>query len=61
MKKPLLIALAIIALAVGVIIHRKIDDRNVASRRNASNSDSHPDGHPAPTSSLLVPAYQTGC
>jgi hypothetical protein len=59
MKKTLLIALAIIALAVGVIIHRKIDDRNVAIRRNVSNSDSHPAGRPAPTSSLRVPAYQT--
>ena len=58
MKKTLLIALAIIAFAVGVIIHRKIEDRNVAVRRNVSNSDSHPDGRPAPTSSLRVPAYQ---
>jgi hypothetical protein len=58
-NKALLIALAIIAVAVGVVIHRKMDDRPSGVSANLSASNSHSARHAASASPSRVPAYQS--
>lgn len=58
MKKAVLIALAIVAVAAGVVIHRKMDDRK--SRLLATPSAStHQAMHSASKLPPQVPAYQS--
>lgn len=59
MKKTLIIALAIIAVAVGVVIHRKMDERTSRSLPNSSPAPTHSAAHSASASPSRVPAYQS--
>lgn len=56
-NKALLIALAIVAVAAAVVIHRKMDDR--ASRISGNPSNLHSATHSASASPSRVPAYQS--
>jgi hypothetical protein len=58
-NKALLIALAIIAVAAGVVIHRKMDDRSSRVSANLSASTSHSATHAASASPSRVSAYQS--
>jgi hypothetical protein len=58
MKKALIIALALVAVAAGVVIHRKMDDRSKVSA-NLSASNSHSASHAVSASPSRVPAYQS--
>ena len=57
-NKVLLIALAIIAVAVGMVVHRKVDERNLTGQKRVSNSNSHSDVHTVSETPSRVPAYQ---
>lgn len=57
-NKVLLIAFAIIAVAVGIVIHRKIDERNLTIEKGVSNANSHRVSHTASDTASRVPAYQ---
>ena len=59
MKKPVLIALAIVALGAGVVIHKKMDDRSSRVSANRSTPTSHSNTHSVAKSPPLVPAYQS--
>jgi hypothetical protein len=56
-NKVLLIALAIIAVVVGMIVHRKVDERNLTIQKSVSNSNLHSATHTVAESNV-VPAYQ---
>ena len=58
-NKALLIALATIAMAAAVVIHRKMDDRSSRVSANLSGSNSHSARHTASASPSRVPAYQS--
>ena len=58
-NKVLLIALAIIAVAVGIVIHQKADERKAAIQKPVSNANSH-SAHKASEVAPRVPAYQSG-
>ena len=57
-NKVLLIALAIIAVAVGIVIHRKIDERNLRIETAVSNANSHIVSYTASDKASRIPAYQ---
>lgn len=59
MKKALFIALAIIALAAGVLVHRKMDARSLKLSANPIASPFHSAAHSASTSPSRVPAHQS--
>ena len=59
-NKVVLIAFAIIAVAVGIVIHRKIDERNLTVGKSVSNANLHTASHAASEISARVPAYQAG-
>ena len=59
MKKTVLIALAILALAAGVVIHRKMDDGSSKVSTISSATRAHPATQSALTSPPKVPAYQS--
>lgn len=59
MKKAILIALVILAVAAGVVIHRKMDDRSSKVSANRSTPTSHSATHSVAKSPPLVPAYQS--
>ena len=58
MKKAVLIALAIVAVAAGVVIHRKMDDRSSKVSATPPASSAHAT-HSASNSPPRVPAYQS--
>ena len=58
MKKALLIGLAIVAIAAGVVIHRTMDDRKSQPPVARSQSNSHSTTHRPSTSPSRVPAFQ---
>ena len=58
MKKALLIALAIVAIAGGVVIHRTMDDRKSPPPLAPTQSNLHSTTHRPPTSPSRVPAFQ---
>src|SRR5258705_796581 len=58
-NKAPLIALAIIAVAAAVVIHRKMDDRSSRVSANLSASNSHSARHTASAAPSRVPAYQS--
>lgn len=60
MKKTLLLALAILAVAAGVVIHRTMDASNSKSLATATQSNSHSTTHVASKSSARIPAYESG-
>ena len=57
-KKVLLMALAIIGVAVVIVTHRKVDERNLAPQKSVSNSNSHLASHVVSKTASRVPAYQ---
>ena len=57
-NKVLLIAFAIISVAIGIVIHRKIDERNLTIDKSVSNTNSHAVSHTASDKASRVPAYQ---
>lgn len=57
-NKVLLIAIAILAVAIGIVIHRKIDERKVTVQKTVSDSNSHLAAHPVGTLAARVPAFQ---
>lgn len=59
MKKALLIGLAIVAIAGGVVIHRTMDDRSSRILPKPSQSNSHVANHSASVTPAGVPAYQS--
>lgn len=59
MMKALFIALAIIAVAAGVVIHRTMDDRSSRILPKPSQSNSHAANHSASVTPARVPAYQS--
>ena len=58
MRKVLLIALAIMAVAVGMVVHRKVDERNLRLQKRVSKSNSHSDAHTVSKTASRVPVYQ---
>ncbi|MDQ3175548.1 MAG: PCYCGC domain-containing protein [Acidobacteriota bacterium] len=58
-NKALLVALAIVAVAAGVVIHRTMDDRASRISGNPSQPNSPSDTHSASASPSRVPAYQS--
>ena len=60
MKKTLFIALAIIAVAAGMVIHRKMDARSSFKvSTNPAATPAHSVAHSASTAPSRVPAYQS--
>jgi hypothetical protein len=57
-NKVLLIGLASLAVAVGIVIHRKVDDTNLTVQKSVSNSNSHSNSHTVSKTAPRVPAYQ---
>ena len=57
-NKVLLIAFAIIAVAIGIVIHRKVDERNLTVEKGVANSTSHSIAHKVSETASRVPAYQ---
>jgi hypothetical protein len=58
-NKAILVSLVIIAVAAGVVIHRKMDDRSSRVSANLSTSNSHSARHDASASPSRVPAFQS--
>ena len=58
MKKALLIGLAIVAIAGGVVIHRTMDERKSPRLHGPTQSNSHSTTHRPPTTPSRVPAFQ---
>jgi len=58
-NKALLVALAIVAVAAGVVIHRTMDDRASRISGNPSQPNSPSDTHSASASPSRVLAYQS--
>lgn len=59
MKKTVLIALAIVGLGAGVVIHKKMDDRKSKVLTTSSPSMTHQAMHSASKFPPQVPAYQS--
>ena len=59
MKKALLIALALIAVGAGVVVHMRMDERSSRVPAKSSAPPLHYAAHSASTSPSRVPAYQS--
>ena len=59
MKKVLIMGVAIIALAAGAVIHRKMDERSSRAPAKPATSRLHSATHSASPSPSRVPAYQS--
>ncbi|HEX6728386.1 MAG TPA: CYCXC family (seleno)protein [Pyrinomonadaceae bacterium] len=57
-NRVLLIAMVIVAVAIGLAISRKTDEKVLTVQKSVSNSNSHLDSHPVSQTPTRVPAYQ---